>query len=79
MMAAGNSASPYGINAEGLKRRDFSAEQIANIKRAYKTLYKSGFTLAEALADPRQPQESRRRGRDHGCYCLAAAAIASFT
>ncbi|MBL8525148.1 MAG: acyl-[acyl-carrier-protein]--UDP-N-acetylglucosamine O-acyltransferase, partial [Betaproteobacteria bacterium] len=27
-----------------------SAEQIANIKRAYKTLYRSGLTLAEARA-----------------------------
>lgn len=46
----GNPLSAVGINAEGLKRRDFSAEQIAAIKRAYKTLYRSGLTLAEARA-----------------------------
>ena len=46
--ASGNSAKPYGINAEGLKRRGFAADTIARIKRAYKTLYKSGQTLAEA-------------------------------
>jgi UDP-N-acetylglucosamine acyltransferase len=46
--ASGNSAKPYGINAEGMKRRGFSAETTAKIKRAYKTLYKSGLTLAEA-------------------------------
>ncbi len=52
--AGGNPLAAVGINAEGLKRRDFSAEQIASIKRAYKTLYRSGLTLAEArlkLAD----------------------------
>lgn len=45
---AGNRAAPAGINAEGLKRRGFSAEQITAIRRAYKTLYKSGLSLAEA-------------------------------
>jgi len=44
----GNPLSAVGINAEGLKRRGFTPEQIAAIKRAYKTLYRSGFTLAEA-------------------------------
>ncbi len=44
----GNPLSAVGINAEGLKRRDFTQEQIATIKRAYKTLYRSGLTLAEA-------------------------------
>ena len=48
VMVAGNTAKPYGINSEGLKRKNFSAEKIAEIKRAYKTLYKSGLTLAEA-------------------------------
>lgn len=46
--AGGNPLAAVGINAEGLKRRDFSAAQIASIKRAYKTLYRSGLTLAEA-------------------------------
>jgi UDP-N-acetylglucosamine acyltransferase len=46
--ASGNSARPYGINAEGLKRRGFAADTLASLKRAYKTLYKSGLTLAEA-------------------------------
>ncbi len=46
--ASGNSAQPYGINSEGLKRHGFSAETITLLKRAYKTLYKSGLTLEEA-------------------------------
>ncbi len=48
--AAGNTASPHGINSEGLKRRGYSTAGIAAIKRAYKTLYKSGMSLADAQA-----------------------------
>jgi UDP-N-acetylglucosamine acyltransferase len=50
VMAAGDTAKPYGINVEGLRRRGFSAESMAAIKRAYKTLYKSGLTLDQARA-----------------------------
>ena len=45
---SGNPASAHGINAEGLKRRGYSREQIAAIRGAYKLLYKSGLTLEEA-------------------------------
>ncbi|MBL8440251.1 MAG: acyl-[acyl-carrier-protein]--UDP-N-acetylglucosamine O-acyltransferase, partial [Betaproteobacteria bacterium] len=50
LMAAGNTAQPYGINTEGLKRRGFSSEAITALKRAYRTLYKSGLMLEEARA-----------------------------
>lgn len=46
--AAGYDAKPHGINAEGLKRRGFSADTILQIKRAYKALYRNGLTLEEA-------------------------------
>ncbi len=49
--ASGNTAEPFGINSEGLKRRGFSAAAIAAIKRAYKTLYKSGLGLEDAKRD----------------------------
>jgi UDP-N-acetylglucosamine acyltransferase len=49
-MAAGNTATPYGIHVEGLKRRGFTAEAITELKRAYRTLYKSGLLLEEAKA-----------------------------
>lgn len=45
---AGNPAKPHGINSEGLRRRGFSAEGIAAIKRAYRALYRSGLSLEEA-------------------------------
>lgn len=50
VMVGGHPARPRGINSEGLRRRAFSAEQIATIKRAYKTLYTSGLPLAAARA-----------------------------
>lgn len=46
--AAGNPATPYGTNSEGLKRHGFSRDAVMAIKRAYKTLYKSELTLAQA-------------------------------
>ena len=48
-MVGGNSIGrPRGINSEGLKRRGFSPERIAAIKRAYRTLFVAGLPLAEA-------------------------------
>jgi len=49
--AAGNPAVPRGINSEGLKRRGFDAEQIRNIKDAYRLVYRKGMKLAEAIAE----------------------------
>ena len=49
--AAGNMARPFGINKEGLKRRGFSSEAIAGLKRAYKTLYRKGLTLEDAVGE----------------------------
>ena len=47
---SGSPAAPHGINSEGLKRRGFSSTSVMGIKRAYKTLYRSGLTLEEAKA-----------------------------
>jgi UDP-N-acetylglucosamine acyltransferase len=47
-MCSGNTASAHGINTEGLKRRGFSSEAIAAIRRGYKTLYRSNLTLPQA-------------------------------
>jgi UDP-N-acetylglucosamine acyltransferase len=49
VMVAGNPAVPHGVNAEGLKRRGFSEEQIRNVREAYRILYRSQLKLAEAL------------------------------
>lgn len=49
--ASGYDANPHGINAEGLKRRQFSAQTIQSIKRAYKVLYRNGLSLQEAKSE----------------------------
>ena len=50
LMVAGNPAVPHGINAEGLRRRGFTEEQIRHIREAYRLLYRSDLKLADALA-----------------------------
>lgn len=57
VMAAGSTAEPKGINSEGLKRRGYTSEQIMDIKRAYKELYRKGHTLDEALNNLSSEQE----------------------
>ena len=47
--AFGSPAEPRTINREGLKRRNFSIEQIALANKAYKILYRRGLQLDEAL------------------------------
>jgi UDP-N-acetylglucosamine acyltransferase len=49
VMVAGNPAVPHGVNAEGLKRRGFSEEQIRNVREAYRILYRSELKLSDAL------------------------------
>ena len=48
LVVSGQPAVPKGINSEGLKRRDFDAEQIRNIKNAYRILYRQGKKRAAA-------------------------------
>lgn len=41
--------APVGLNVVGLRRAGFTAEQMRELKRAYKLLYRSGLKLEEAL------------------------------
>lgn len=50
-MVSGQPATPRGINSEGLKRRDFSADQIRNIKNAYRLTFRRGKKLSEAIEE----------------------------
>lgn len=64
MMIAGQPPEPHGINSEGLKRRGFTAEQVRNLKEAYRILYRSNLRLAEARERlqelvPEQPELRR--------------------
>jgi UDP-N-acetylglucosamine acyltransferase len=51
VMAVGQPAVPHSVNSEGLKRRGFTPEQILNIRRAYRLLYRSGLKLKAALEE----------------------------
>lgn len=53
-MVSGNPGVPRGINSEGLKRRDFDATQIRNIKDAYRLIYRKGLKLADAIGELEQ-------------------------
>ena len=68
VMAAGNVARPYGINSKGLVRRGFSAADIQELKRAYRTLYRSGLPLEEA----------RRQLEAHAAKCAPVRPLVEF-
>lgn len=51
VMAFGAPGIPRGINNEGLKRHGFSAEDRAQIKQAYKILYRQNLTLSDAITE----------------------------
>jgi len=50
MLVDGNPLAVRGINAIGLRRRDFSTERIAAIRQMHKLLYREGRTLEAARA-----------------------------
>ncbi|WP_373017090.1 acyl-ACP--UDP-N-acetylglucosamine O-acyltransferase [Thiomicrorhabdus sp.] len=51
VIVSGNLAKPRGINQEGLKRRGFSSEQTNLIKKAYRSLYRTGNKLSIAIEE----------------------------
>jgi UDP-N-acetylglucosamine acyltransferase len=63
VVVSGRPAEPRGINAEGLRRRDYSTDQIRNIREAYRVLYRQGLKLEEAtraLTERASTQEELR-------------------
>lgn len=60
VIAEGHPARPRGINAEGLKRRGFSPQDIESVKDAYKLIYTSGLLMSKVklkLAEMAQTSE----------------------
>ncbi len=51
VMAVGQPAEPHSVNSVGLKRRGFTDEQIRNVRRAYRVLYRSKLKLKAALEE----------------------------
>jgi UDP-N-acetylglucosamine acyltransferase len=50
LIVSGRPVEARGINAEGLKRRGFTADQLRNLKAAYRTVFRDGLKLDEAIA-----------------------------
>jgi UDP-N-acetylglucosamine acyltransferase len=48
---SGNPAQARSMNFEGLRRRGFSSDAIAALRRAYKIVYRHGLTVEQALAE----------------------------
>jgi UDP-N-acetylglucosamine acyltransferase len=49
MIVAGNPAEVAGLNSVGLKRKNVGEETQAELKRAYKMLYRDGLSTSQAL------------------------------
>jgi UDP-N-acetylglucosamine acyltransferase len=49
VMVGGCPTKPHGINTVGLERQGFNPESIRQIRKAYKTVYKSRLKLDEAI------------------------------
>jgi UDP-N-acetylglucosamine acyltransferase len=71
MVAAGNRAQPHGINVKGLRRREFTEADIVALKRAYRVLYRSDFSLKEAR------ERMQRDSGDHPAVSELAAFLGS--
>ena len=50
MTVSGNPLAVHGTNAEGLRRRGFSRERIAQVKQMHRLIYRDGLTLEQARA-----------------------------
>ena len=50
IIAAGHSATPYGINVKGLRRRNYDEATIALLKKSYRLLYRSNLDFNSAIA-----------------------------
>jgi len=59
VIVSGRPAEPRGINAEGLRRRNYSSEAMRNIREAYRTIYRLGLKLDEAIAQLEQRLDSQ--------------------
>lgn len=51
VMVAGYTPASCGINTVGLRRGGFSSDAINNLRRAYKTIFRKGLTVQQAVAE----------------------------
>jgi UDP-N-acetylglucosamine acyltransferase len=58
LLCDGNPAKVYGLNAVGLRRAGFTREALAELKDAYKTLYRSELNVSQAVTVLRERVQS---------------------
>lgn len=51
VLAEGNKAEVRGLNSVGLRRRGFTTEDISNLKKAYRILFRQNLALKDAVLD----------------------------
>ena len=57
VVVQGNPAAPRGINIEGIRRRGFTADDITDIKHAYRSLFMAGLRADEIKTELAQIAE----------------------
>lgn len=57
-MAAGDRAVLHGLNVIGLRRRGFTPQSIAALRSAYRTIFRSGMRLQDALEELKADAET---------------------
>ena len=65
VLVAGSPPAAHGVNVEGLRRRGFTPEQIADIRQSFRVLYKSGLSLEEARQALVLEEEKSVHAKDH--------------
>lgn len=48
---SGYYAKPFGLNTVGLQRRGFSNDTLKQLRRAYKIIYRCGYTTSQAITE----------------------------
>ena len=64
MMVAGHPLSVHGFNIEGLRRRGFTRERIAQVKQMHRLLYRDGLRLEQAMEHIAALQDDLSDGAD---------------
>jgi UDP-N-acetylglucosamine acyltransferase len=65
-LVEGHPTQPYGLNTIGLRRSEFTAEILAELKECYRLMYRSGNNISQAAEAMRSIVRS-----EHGRHLLA--------
>lgn len=48
---SGHFAKPFGLNKVGLERKGYTTQQLINLRKAYRVIYRMGLTVEDAIAE----------------------------